>query len=489
MRKILFVASEAYPLIKTGGLADVAASLPRALLKLGHDIKILLPAYGSLTAKFNEIGVKQIAQLKVLGQEVKILQTRLPGSRLTVLLLSTPLFSDRQGNPYCGADGGDWRDNHWRFYLFAKVAEAIALNQADLNWQPEIVHCNDWQTGLVPALLSKATTKPATVFTVHNLAYRGLFSQQTFFELGLANDFWHHEKLEFYGQLSFIKGGLAFADAITTVSPSYAREIQTPAFGCGLDGLLRARAPHLSGILNGIDMEEWNPGTDKLIHKNYNRRTLQQKTDNKTHLQAQLGLPIGELTPMLGFIGRLVEQKGVDLLLNQMTQMLELDCQLVILGSGISHYEEALLKIAQQHPTKVSLTLGYNETFAHQIEAAADIFLMPSVFEPCGLNQMYSLRYGTLPIVHSVGGLCDTILEQDYTGEIDDNSNGFVFHEATAEQLHSAITRALELYQHPEKWKKLQQNAMKQDFSWEKSAKIYQNIYNQLLAKAEAINP
>lgn len=486
MRKILFVASEAYPLIKTGGLADVAASLPRALLKLGHDIKILLPAYGSLTEKLAEMGAKEVAQLRVLGHKVSILQTRLPGSRVTVLLLSTPLFSERQGNPYCGADGGDWRDNHWRFYLFAKVAEAIALDKADLNWLPDIVHCNDWQTGLVPALLSQAPTRPATVFTVHNLAYRGLFSQQAFFELGLATEFWHHEKLEFYGQLSFIKGGLAFADAITTVSPSYAQEIQTPAFGCGLDGLLRARSQHLSGILNGIDMDEWNPGSDKLIHQNYNRRTLQQKTSNKTHLQAQLGLPISELTPMLGFIGRLVEQKGVDLLLAQMSQMLELDCQLVILGSGISHYEEALLKIAQQHPTKVSLTLGFNETFAHQIEAAADIFLMPSVFEPCGLNQMYSLRYGTLPIVHSVGGLCDTISEQDYSETIADSSNGFVFHEATAEHLHSAIKRALDLYQQPARWQRLQQNAMKQDFSWEKSAKIYQSIYDQLLDKVTA---
>ena len=484
MRKILFVASEVYPLIKTGGLADVSSSLPRALLKLGNDIKILVPAYGSLTTKLNEMGAKEVAQLSVLGHDVKILQTRLPGSRVTVLLVSTPLFSDRQGNPYCGADGSDWRDNHWRFFLFAKVAEAIALNQAQLHWQPDIVHCNDWQTGLVPALLSQAPVKPVTLFTIHNLAYRGLFSQQSFFELGLPNEFWHHEKLEFYGQLSFIKGGLAFADAITTVSPRYAQEIQTPEFGCGLDGLLRARSQHLNGILNGIDMDEWNPGTDKLIHQTYNRRTINQKNNNKMHLQAQIGLPISELTPMLGFIGRLVEQKGVDLLLKQMTQLLALDCQLVILGSGISHYEEALLQIAQQHPNKVSLTLGYNETFAHQIEAAADIFLMPSVFEPCWLNQMYSLRYGTIPVVHSVGGLCDTIIEQPLD-VIDDTSNGFVFHKATAEDLHDAIKRTFNCYQQPEKWKKLQQNAMKQDFSWEKSAKMYEKIYEQLLEATE----
>ncbi|HWV16425.1 MAG TPA: glycogen synthase GlgA [Cellvibrio sp.] len=484
MRKVLFVASEVYPLIKTGGLADVAASLPRALLKLGYDIKILLPGYASLAAQVNEAGSREIAQFSIQGHEVRLLQTRLPGTRVTVLLVKTELFSKREGNPYCGADGNDWRDNHKRFYLFAKVAETIALNRVALDWQPDIVHCNDWQTGMVPALLSQTPQRPATVFTVHNLAYRGLFSHQAFFELGLPNDFWHHEKLEFYGQMSFIKGGLIFADAITTVSPSYAREIQTAEFGCGLDGVLRARAQDLQGILNGIDMDEWNPGTDPLIHQTYNRRTLPQKVKNKTHLQQQLQLPVNESIPLLGFIGRLVEQKGVDLIVNQINQLLALDCQLVILGSGISHYEEALQHIAHQHPDKVSLTLGYNEAFAHQIEASADLFLMPSVFEPCGLNQMYSLRYGTLPIVHAVGGLRDTIFEQALDSD-SSSGTGFVFHQATATDLHDAIQRALQYYRHPEKWKQLQQNAMKQNFSWEKSAEAYGSVYEDALKKQQ----
>lgn len=482
MRKILFVASEAHPLIKTGGLADVAGSLPRALLKLGHDVKILLPAYATLLSKINETSIKEVAKLYIDGHDIKLLQTRLPGSRVSVLLASMPQFSEREGNPYCGPDGSDWQDNYWRFFLFAKVAQAIALNQITLDWQPDIVHCNDWQTALVPALLAQSAIKPATVFTIHNLAYRGLFSHQAFAELGLPQAYWHHDKLEFYGQLAFIKGGLAFADAITTVSPSYAKEIQTPEFGCGLDGLLRLRTNELSGILNGIDTDEWNPGSDKLIHQNYNRRTVNQKVKNKTDLQAQLGLPVSESIPLLGFIGRLVEQKGIDLILNQMNQLLLLDCQLVILGSGIAHYEQALVNIAQKHPNKLSLTLGYNEKFAHQIEASADIFLMPSVFEPCGLNQLYSLRYGTIPVVHAVGGLRDTVSEATQEG-ITDSSNGFVFSEATAEDLHHAIKRALICYEKPAQWKKLQLNAMKQDFSWEKSATLYEEVYERVLEK------
>lgn len=478
-RKILFATSEAHPLIKTGGLADVASSLPRALLKRGHHIKIVLPAYASVLLKANESGVKKVAELNISGQTLSLLQTRLPGSRVTVILVDIPQFSEREGNPYCGPDGSDWSDNHWRFFVFAKAAEAIALNKANLDWQPDIVHCNDWQTGLIPALLAQHEQKPASVFTIHNLAYRGLFSYQVFSELGLPSDYWHHEKLEFYGQMSFIKGGLAFADAITTVSQSYAQEIQTPEFGCGLDGVLRARSEDLSGVLNGIDMDEWNPGSDKLITHNYHRRTANQKVKNKIALQEQLGLPVNESIPMLGFIGRLVEQKGIDLILNQMNQLLSQDCQLVILGSGFASYEQALKNIAQQHSHKVSVTLGYSETFAHQIEASADLFLMPSVFEPCGLNQMYSLRYGTLPIVNAVGGLKDTVFEKPFD-DVGSEGNGFVFHKATAEDLHAAIKRALLAYHQPDVWKKLQQNAMGQDFSWERSAERYEEIYTSI---------
>jgi starch synthase len=479
MYKILFATSEVYPLIKTGGLADVASSLPRALLKLGHDIKILVPAYASIMSKAKELGIKKLTEITLDAQVISLWKTRLPGSRVNVILVDIPSFSEREGNPYCGPDGADWPDNHLRFYGFSKAAEAISLNQANLDWQPDIVHCNDWQTALIPALLSEHPQKPASVFTIHNLAYRGLFSREVFNALKLSENYWHPNQLEFYGQMSFIKGGLAFANAITTVSPSYAQEIQTATFGCGLEGLLRARSADLNGILNGIDMDEWNPGTDKLISQNFNRRTLAQKVKNKTTLQEKLGLPISESTPVFGFIGRLVDQKGIELLLAQMDEMLLEDCQLVVLGSGFSNYESALLQIAKANPNKVSVTIGYSETLAHQIEASADVFLMPSLFEPCGLNQMYSLRYGTLPIVNSVGGLKDTVSERPMD-DIGTEGNGFVFHNPTSEDLQATIKRAITYYQHPEIWKKLQQNAMSKDFSWEQSALRYQEIYSDI---------
>ena len=481
MQKILFATSEVYPLIKTGGLADVAASLPRALLKLGQDVKILLPAYASVLEKAKSIGIKEVAQLEIEGYSISLKQTRLPGTKVIVWLVDIPEFFEREGNPYCGPDGNDWFDHHKRFYVFARGAELIALDQVGLNWQPIIVHCNDWQTGLIPALLSLHPNHPATVFTIHNLAYRGLFSYQAFAELNLPAVFWHHERLEFYGQMSFIKGGLAFADFITTVSPSYANEIQSPEFGNGLDGLIRYRKDAIAGILNGIDTDEWNPGTDPHLTCNYNRRTLGNKTKNKLALQEELGLTVNPEIPLLGFVGRLVDQKGVDLILEQMNQLLTLNCQLVVLGSGFPHYEKALKNIAEQHPEKVSVTLGYNESFAHRIEASSDIFLMPSIFEPCGLNQLYSLRYGTLPVVRAVGGLRDTVFEQTLESKLE-LANGFVFHGAAAGELFSAIQRAILLFQQKDQWKQLQLNAMSKDFSWDASAKEYLAIYEQIVS-------
>lgn len=480
MQKILFATSEVYPLIKTGGLADVAASLPRALLKLGQDVRILLPAYASVLEKAKSVGIKEVARMEVDGYSILLKQTRLPGTKVVVWLVDVPELFGRDGNPYCGPDGNDWNDNHKRFYVFAKAAEFIAMDTANLNWQPTVVHCNDWQTGLIPPLLSLHPDRPATVFTIHNLAYGGLFSYQAFCELNLPAAFWHHERLEFYGHLSFIKGGLAFADFITTVSPSYAREIQTPEFGYGLDGLIRYRADAITGILNGIDTDEWNPGTDPHLACNYNRRTVHNKIKNKLALQAELGLSVSTDTPLIGFVGRLVDQKGLDLILEQMNRFLNLDCQLAILGSGFAHYEQALKNISSQYPEKIAVTLGYNEAFAHRIEASSDMFLMPSIFEPCGLNQMYSLRYGTLPIVHAVGGLRDTVFEH-ITENPDEQANGFVFSEATAHALHSTIERAISLFKQKDRWKQLQLNAMSKDFSWDVSAKEYMMVYEKII--------
>lgn len=477
---ILFATSEAYPLIKTGGLADVAASLPRALLKLSIDIRIVLPAYASVLEKAEEVELKTLSTISVAGKNILLQQTRLPGTRVKVILVNIEEFSERQGNPYCGPDGGDWPDNHFRFFWFSRAIEMIALNRAGLDWPVDIVHCNDWQTGLVPALLSEYKKAPASVFTIHNLAYRGLFSYQEFAELNLPSSMWHHEKLEFYGQMSFIKGGLNFAQKITTVSPSYADEIQTPEFGNGLDGLIAHRKQDLHGILNGIDADEWNPNKDKhLLHK-FSRRSLSGKQANKLELQKQLGLTENTDIPLIGFVGRLVDQKGLDLILAQMHLLLSKDCQLVFLGSGFPNYEQELKNIAENHSYKMSVSIGYNETLAHRIEAACDLFLMPSLFEPCGLNQLYSLRYGTLPIVHAVGGLRDTIFECPIN-ELTAEANGFVFHKPTAIELHHAICRGLDAYKQKDFFKQLQQNAMQRDSSWEQSALEYKALYESIL--------
>lgn len=479
---VLFATSEAYPLIKTGGLADVSASLPRALLKLGHQVRILMPAYKSALEK-QEGQLKLLTEVVVDGQPIKIWQTRLPHSRVSVWLVDLPLFSERGGNPYLDEEGKDWPDNHRRFYFFCRLATELATGRVDLNWTPELVHCNDWQTGLIPALLSLEPKRPATVFTVHNLAYHGLFPYSAFAELNLPAQLWHHEALEFYQQLSFIKGGLIFADRITTVSPTYAKEIQTQAWGCGLEGVLQNRKQDLHGILNGIDMQEWNPGRDPHLEQPYSWRSLKKKAANKKALQQRLDLAPQTKMPLLGFVGRLVEQKGIDLLMAVLPTLLEAKkCQLVMLGSGAPDYQQSLKVLARKYPRHFALTLGYDEGLAHQIEAGADAFLMPSLFEPCGLNQLYSLRYGTPPIVHAVGGLRDTVVDisEDAT-----EANGFCFYQATADGLFGAIKKALDCYRNPELWRQLQINGMRREFSWDKSAQEYQALYQDLVEPEE----
>ena len=477
MSNILFATSEVFPLIKTGGLADVAASLPRALIKLKHNVRIVLPGYASVM-KAVAGDVKKVTVFDVDGESVTLWRTLLPGTRVLVWLVDAPAFSERDGNPYCGPDGFDWPDNAQRFLLFAKVARLIALNQAGLDWPVDVVHCNDWQTGMIPALLTQDSPRPATVFTIHNLAYRGLFSWDTFTSLGLPHELWHMDRLEFYGQFSFMKGGLVYADRVTTVSPTYAEEIQTPDAGNGLDGLLRHRQAVLSGILNGIDADEWNPGTDKHIAQTYNRRTLTNKEKNKVALQERSGLEVSE-KPLLGFIGRLVDQKGVDLILSNLPQLLSEGCQCVILGSGMKDYEERLAQLAQEFPEQLSVTIGYSEILAHQIEAGADIFLMPSAYEPCGLNQLYSLRYGTLPVVHAVGGLRDSVI--DFAEPTQTDATGFMFYQYTAHGLYNAIQRALAAFQDKKIWRMLQNNGMSKDLSWRRSAEEYGRLYGELL--------
>jgi starch synthase len=473
---VLFVSSEVFPLAKVGGLADVSASLPQALMKLGHKVRLLLPAYpGAMAKAAPKRKKKPVAELNVQGHAVSIWESRLPGTTLVLWLVDVPELFDRPGNPYQNPEGQDWPDNAERFSLFARVATMLAMDEAGLNWLPRVVHCNDWQSALVPALLENQPDRPATVFTVHNLAYHGWFPYSTFQDLALPTHFWSHERLEFYGQLAFIKGGLVYADRVTTVSPTYAEEIQTPDFGHGLDGLMRHRRDRLTGILNGIDDHEWNPARDPHIARHYDADDLKGKAACKKALQQSQELEIQPKTPLLGFIGRLVDQKGVDLIVEVLPKLLDSGCQVVMLGSGSPELEGVIAEVAARYPGRISVFIGYDEGLAHRITAGADIFLMPSRFEPCGLNQMYSLRYGTLPVVHGVGGLRDTVFDPATADP--EKANGFSFESATSEALWSALARCLETYARKKQWKILQRNGMKQDFSWDRSARAYSEIY------------
>lgn len=484
MSNILFATSEVFPLIKTGGLADVAASLPRALTRIRQNVRVILPAYAPVMKVAAGIELKKLHSFDVDGKLVTLWKTKLPETRVTALLVDIPEFFEREGNPYCGPDGRDWPDNSQRFCWFAKVVRLVALNQAGLKWPVDIVHCNDWQTGLIPAFLSRDSLRPKTIFTIHNLAYCGVFPYQEFLDLNLPAEFWHHESLEFYNQVSFMKGGLVYADHITTVSPTYSQEIQTLERGHGLDGLLRHRQTHLSGILNGIDADEWNPATDQSLAKTYSSRSLDKKQLNKTALQEKLGLTVDSDVPLLGFIGRLVDQKGIELILTLLPLLITKGYQVAILGSGNRDYEESLMWLAQQHPEQLSVTIDYNETLAHQIKAGIDIFMMPSAYEPCGLNQLYSLRYGTIPVVHAVGGLRDSVADYKES-EQDTAANGFVFYSFTSEALLKALQRAISCYQDKDLWRTLQKNGMSLDLSWLHSAQQYLNLYNSVLGMDE----
>ncbi len=477
--KILFASSEAHPLVKTGGLADVSGALPRTLRNLGEDIRLVLPAYRSLLERVpNPVPVARLTLGG--GQTVRLLRTLLPGTRVTTYLVDHPPAFDRPGNPYLGPDGQDWPDNADRFALFARVLVELARDRCGLDWQPDLVHCNDWQTGLVPALLSLEPDRPATLFTIHNLAYQGLFDGATLGRLGLPPEWWSMHALEFHGRLSFIKGGLVFADWLSTVSPTYADEICSPEFGFGLDGLLASRRDRLSGILNGADYDQWNPGRDPLLPQHYNRRSLAGKAACKAALQRRFGLDVRPDRPLFGHIGRLVEQKGIDLILAAVPQLLERQVQLVVLGSGEARFEAALRQLQAATPGQVGVEVAYDEALAHLIEAGCDGFLMPSRFEPCGLNQIYSLRYGTVPVVHAVGGLADTVVDASPTALREQRATGFQFHGASLANLVQAIDRALQAWARPDLWRQLVTTGMRQDFSWKRSAGRYAELYRTL---------
>ena len=483
--KILFVASEAYPLVKTGGLGDVLYSLPHALHARGADVRLVLPAYRALLRQLDQVRI--LGWLEVRGSAgivtARVLETRHPDFAFPLWLVDCPALFDREGNPYVDESGRNWPDNAERFAVFARVAALLAQDALELGWQPAVVHAHDWQTGLVAAFLAEQPARPKTVFTIHNLAYGGYFSHSDFVRLQLPGHWWSSEGVEFHGGFSMLKAGIVYADAVTTVSPTYAQEICTPEFGCGLDGLLLSRQYKLHGILNGIDTTIWNPSTDTHLPARYSVGRIQPgKRRNKQALLERF-LPLVDdaalRAPLLGLVGRLVEQKGVDWVLAAIPALLaETDVRLVLLGSGQAVYEKKFTRLAKQYPERLFVKIGYDEPLAHLIEAGADLFLMPSRFEPCGLNQMYSLRYGTPPVVFRTGGLADTVVDANDTTLEDATATGFVFDTPDVAAFVEAIRRALDLYRQPAQWRRLQQTGMRQSFDWSDSAGHYLNLYS-----------
>ncbi|NEV61923.1 glycogen synthase GlgA [Thiorhodococcus minor] len=485
---VLLASSEAHPLVKTGGLADVASSLPIALRQLGHDARLALPGYPVAMRQVRQ--PKTLCELKVPGcrGNVGIVEGLHPDHDLPVYLVDAPEHFAREGNPYTDLTGRDWGDNADRFMLFCRVIVQIALGLPATDWRPDVLHCNDWQTGLAPALMHGLPEHPARVFTIHNLAYQGLFDRATFDRLELPPSLWSLAGIEFHQRMSFIKGGIVFSDRVNTVSPTYANEVRAPRFGCGLDGLLRQIGTRFSGILNGIDYQVWDPASDPLIRQRYDADSFGLKAENKLEIQLELGLPRNEDAFVLGYIGRLVEQKGVDLILAMLPELLQDPrVQLLMVASGDRKTEQALVKIAAEHPRQVGVFVGYDEQRAHRIEAGSDAFLMPSRFEPCGLNQIYSLRYGTPPIVHRTGGLADTVTHATPERLANGTATGFLFDEPRPESLLQAARQAMGLYRdHPDAWRRLATTGMSLDFSWEASASQYLQLYADAIADRHA---
>ncbi|HYD98996.1 MAG TPA: glycogen synthase GlgA [Alphaproteobacteria bacterium] len=476
--KILFVASEVYPLIKTGGLADVAGALPPALGRLGFDVRVLVPGYPALLDGMAAEGrVRRIPEL--FGQAARLIEGRV--GDLKLIALDAPGLYDRPGNPYLGPDGKDWPDNHLRFAALSWVAAQIGGGAPwAAGWTPEVVHVHDWQGGLAPVYLARQPKRPATVLTIHNLAYQGLFPFEHLSQLRLRADEFRVAGVEFYGRIGFLKGGLWYADRLTTVSPTYAREIQTPAFGCGLEGLLAGKGGALVGILNGIDTEVWDPATDPLLAATFTAEDTAGKAAGKADLQRIYGLEERADAPLFTVISRLTEQKGLDLLLAALPTLLNEGAQIAVLGSGDKPLEAGFLAAAAAHPKSVGVRIGYDEALSHRLQAGGDVMVVPSRFEPCGLTQMYALRYGSLPLVRRTGGLADTVVDATEAAMAEGTATGFVFDAATPAALAEAAIRACRLYRRPEAWRRLQRTAMAQDFSWTRSAEEYRKLYDGL---------
>ncbi len=474
--KVLFAAAEVAPFAKTGGLADVAGSLPKTLVQLGHDVRIAMPRYKQIQEGEYLLDYPVEMDHHLETGIIRTTKIRGKGGEVPVYLIDNYRYFYRDGIY-------GFPDEAERYHFFCKALLGMLPR---IGFQPDLIHCNDWQCGLIPLFLkTKYCEDPfyqriATLFTIHNLQYQGVFPRQVLRVLGLGDEYFTMERLEFYGGVSFMKAGIIYADLISTVSRKYAAEIQTPEFGERLDGLLRKRAQDLTGIINGIDYEEFNPKTDPYIAQNYGIDSVELKRQNKYALQREVGLPVGD-APLVGMVTRLVDQKGLDLVTAAFAEIMKLGVQFVLLGSGADHYQKAFAEFKMRYPRQTSVHLGFNPALAQKIYAGADIFLMPSRFEPCGLSQLISLRYGTIPVVRATGGLADTIHDYDETRE---KGNGFVFGPYEPGALLGALRRALNVYtHHPDQWHRLIVNAMKADYSWQRSAQEYVRLYERAIAK------
>jgi starch synthase len=484
MMRVLHVCTEIYPLLKTGGLADVAGALPAAQARAGCDARVLVPGFPALRA-----GILDQTLVAELGPAfgagaIRLVRGRLPDSGVAAYVIDAPELYARPGNPYADANNHAYPDNVQRFALLGWIAARLAEG-LDPAWQPQVVHAHDWHAGLAPAYLkaveqSTGRKLAGSVQTIHNLAYQGNFPSHVFGYLRLPAHFFDVNGIEFHGQCSFLKAGLFFADKITTVSPTYAREIQDGEQGCGLDGLLRARAHDLSGILNGVDDSVWNPATDPLIARHYDARNVAGKLACKTALQREAGLAIQNEAPLFCVVSRLTEQKGLHLVLAALPSIVRRGGQIMLLGSGDAALEAAFSAAAAAHPQSVAVRIGYDEQLAHRLIAAGDAILVPSRFEPCGLTQLYGLKYGTLPLVRKVGGLADTVVDSSLENMDEELATGFVFETFDDAGIGAALRRAFALYRRPADWKTVRERGMHQQFGWDAAAARYLALYQQI---------
>ncbi len=479
--RVLHVASELYPLIKTGGLADVLGALPPALAGLGVDTRVLVPGYPPVTAAVRDGKAVWTDRFLFGGGEARLRLVKAKGVEVPVYVLDCPGHYDRPGNPYLDFDGKDWADNEQRFGALGWIAARLGQG-LDPDWRPDIVHAHDWQAGLAPAYLAlDGGPRPRTVLTIHNLAYQGLFPYAAVERLGLPAEAFRYDALEFYGQLGFLKAGLSFADRITTVSRTYAKEIQGEEQGCGLDALLRHRADDLVGIVNGVDYGVWDPAGDPHLPKPFSARDLKGKAAAKAALQKAIGLPDAPDAPVIGVVSRLNVHKGLDLMLAALPTLIRAGGQLVLLGSGDTDLEEGFQAMARTAPESVGVRIGYDEALSHLIQGGSDVIAVPSRSEPCGLTQLYALRYGALPLVRKAGGLADTVVDSTASAIDKGKATGFVFRAASAAALSRAIGRACDLYADKETWAGIQQTAMAQDFGWPAAARNYLALYRETL--------